>query len=1713
MAHFKFFSKKQNSHQNRKSKKTSSSPQLESFILEQILTPSGILDGTDENYHDLLVTDFQVSDLPEVDVDDPNHLTTHLTAEVDSHSDSTIDSNHVATSHNDLTNVEFINSDDTQDIANHSIDASISENDLEPISFIDTTTSSDDISHNETNLVTTDSASPLEISHLDSNTSNQTDEITAINKNTDATPEITSDTEKELATNTINDSVDPINNATNQTDNSSETLIITEDKEAITSTDPTDVIAQNIDSEHYLSIDNDGDHDFSSGVFTVGETGKVSVDYLLDGGGYKGEIAIFSIQGMEEFEPGSSDFIQEAAHRALSNSELGYVVISDPTEGAKFNSSDNQGNYLGAKEFNMRPGDEFGVMLVPNGTLQEVFNNPNVTGNLRPLFSLVTANPNQGFHVGQIADVTGDGHTFALEDLRVDAHTDRDYNDIIFHVKGATGKAVNLDEVIAPEKDWRTSNIGQELIAFAKSDINSELSDNGNVNVEVPEIINHSDNTVNTPDTDINHLDTDSSSSQDIVGDHQSVTPVISDDNLSDVVSSSNEDIILEDQSAIEISKEIPNSDIPTPVTSQEISVTETTSTSNTLSQNPAVSDIIDQTTTDINQPRNSEENIVPIQDNQQNYTSVNSPENTQTTANLNNQSGDVTNVANPEQNQPNDTASIPTSTADNSTVTATANSKVTETIIPTDSLEKTSDTAITSTVDNGEINTVNEHSVTTTDIKANNSENNNSVIEVLPPIESSNKPVVPGAFTVDSTGKVSIDYLFDGGYYQGDLAIFSLKGMEHLEAGSEAFIQEAAHRALSSSELGHIVISDALEGAKFSGKLGEQSWNAGAYQGAKTVSMTPGDEFAIMLVPNGKVQEVFDNPKIGDAKSPLFSISIENSSFPQMVDVTGKGHTFAFEDLRIDKADRDYNDIIFQVKGATSKTTLMDEAVAPGKDWRSSELGKELLTYAATADVKLELAHPINDITLTATQPINTVDLSQVFSHPNPDKLHYELVTGDSESLQVQLDGNQLHLTGLPKTGVTDVAIRVIDDAGNSIIHSFTVSTSTLSQESTQAVNVALGQLTDALAQNPENLIEGLDSEAGEIALYQLESIIQENPDVLRLLNKPETLSQLGISNAGVNTLQQFLSSKEIAEEFGLTVTLGEALSNPDRTFLDSYLINADEAVDLLPSDATQPRVGFLDFRGEHTQRVTESFASVNPLAKFDTLPISNGNWAEQLVKFVDQVRLSGENHGIVNLSFDLSQIDDIGLTTRYELTPAEQDAIAYAQQHNILLVVAAGNTGDKMSALGAAAEQFDNIITVGAVNQLEERADYSAIGNGLSIVAPGGEWDDDPNAFVGTSRATPYVTAAASLIWAANSGLSYQQVKQLLLDTAADLNTPGWDAQTGAGLLDVKEAVSRAQLIEGNGGQDAHPTREFSTIPFSGEGRVKTLERAASDGTEKAIESLENTQETLLEQWQVLADLGNPALTLSELQTQVGDKVAEAFKKYQEVSTQAGITIAQAEQWAEALALATQHYQIEETRLQVLEAQKKALEEQLAQFGEQKTALEQETQTLLANIKEQITLAESDLAKAKEKLTNPFADADDNLQINPEAVRQAALQQQQMAEQFQQQALGFAVEQERYTDLANAINAQRWQVVGSQSGRSGRTTEVWGLGIDPNQQKRKDTYNWQAGISAQNSQSMTQLSQQAQQQNNLLNQYADFLEGRQNNLDLGAGSLEDAA
>ena len=195
------------------------------------------------------------------------------------------------------------------------------------------------------------------------------------------------------------------------------------------------------------------------GLFTVDKTGQVKVDFLFDGSPRTGQLAIVNLTGMEGMEPGSRSFIQEAARRALSNSELGYIAIDDQNQGARFNGilgnsdkeKNNSGKYVGPTTFKMKPGEQFFVIVMPNGTVQDVYDNPSASGDKRPIFSLATANPENALHIAQQSDVVGNGTTFVMEESRLDMGSDRDYNDWIFRVEGATGTTALIDKVINPD--------------------------------------------------------------------------------------------------------------------------------------------------------------------------------------------------------------------------------------------------------------------------------------------------------------------------------------------------------------------------------------------------------------------------------------------------------------------------------------------------------------------------------------------------------------------------------------------------------------------------------------------------------------------------------------------------------------------------------------------------------------------------------------------------------------------------------------------------------------------------------------------------------------------------------------------------------------------------------------------------------------------------------------------------------------------------------------------------------------------------------------------------------------------------------------------------------------------------------------------------------------------------------------------------------------
>jgi len=224
---------------------------------------------------------------------------------------------------------------------------------------------------------------------------------------------------------------------------------------------------------------------FGPGTLTVDGSGQVTVEFVADSGSYQSQVALFSLTGMEGLTPGSPAFIQEAARRALSNSPEGYVVINDIADGATLEgelgeANRNAGAPAGSRTVAFNPGAAIAVMLVPNGTVAEVFNNPGAEGSLRPLFSVASANPNQQMHMGEIRP-----GLFAMEDIRFDTGSDGDFNDVIFSLQGVTGQIEAVTELAGSTQIWLDTPLGRQLLLVGNNPL-FPPPNLGNLQVAIP---------------------------------------------------------------------------------------------------------------------------------------------------------------------------------------------------------------------------------------------------------------------------------------------------------------------------------------------------------------------------------------------------------------------------------------------------------------------------------------------------------------------------------------------------------------------------------------------------------------------------------------------------------------------------------------------------------------------------------------------------------------------------------------------------------------------------------------------------------------------------------------------------------------------------------------------------------------------------------------------------------------------------------------------------------------------------------------------------------------------------------------------------------------------------------------------------------------------------------------------------------------------------
>jgi subtilisin family serine protease len=216
---------------------------------------------------------------------------------------------------------------------------------------------------------------------------------------------------------------------------------------------------------------------------------------------------------------------------------------------------------------------------------------------------------------------------------------------------------------------------------------------------------------------------------------------------------------------------------------------------------------------------------------------------------------------------------------------------------------------------------------------------------------------------------------------------------------------------------------------------------------------------------------------------------------------------------------------------------------------------------------------------------------------------------------------------------------------------------------------------------------------------------------------------------------------------------------------------------------------------------------AGINPHAKIMVLKALNAFGHSRASYIAQAIKYAADNGArVVNLS-----VGGPGLTAM------EKDAIAYAQAKNVVIVVAAGNAGINVETYGPAS--IPGVITVGATGLKDEHPNFSNWGPGIDIAAPGvdvlglrarrtdtvrgipdvpyvdGEGyvgaDKRYYRVSGTSFAAPIVTGIASLLLSQRPELTAAQVENILIQSAEDIQTPGRDNFSGAGMVDARAAL----------------------------------------------------------------------------------------------------------------------------------------------------------------------------------------------------------------------------------------------------------------------------------------------------------------------------------
>ena len=194
-----------------------------------------------------------------------------------------------------------------------------------------------------------------------------------------------------------------------------------------------------------------------------------------------------------------------------------------------------------------------------------------------------------------------------------------------------------------------------------------------------------------------------------------------------------------------------------------------------------------------------------------------------------------------------------------------------------------------------------------------------------------------------------------------------------------------------------------------------------------------------------------------------------------------------------------------------------------------------------------------------------------------------------------------------------------------------------------------------------------------------------------------------------------------------------------------------------------------------------------IAPAAEGISIKITGADGTSDLFTMSKAIKMAVDSGAqIINISLGAYQNSTV-LTT----------AIDYASSRGVAIVAPSGN--DQAAAMTYPAAD-NRVVSVGAVDAVEQQATFSNSGTGLKMTAPGLDiytagLNGERISFSGTSGSSPIIAGAIAAMMSQNPGINATQAWQTLQQYSSDGGAPGADNAYGSGILNLGWAMNRSE------------------------------------------------------------------------------------------------------------------------------------------------------------------------------------------------------------------------------------------------------------------------------------------------------------------------------